>query len=85
MSTQTIDSMAIQTVQKIEMVSRIIKTKIEMIVFCWRMTMSFWSRSSGRDFKLIQTTTPCTVVIFTEDKVHFPIKTALTVIRHLFQ
>jgi hypothetical protein len=30
MSTQTIDSMAIQTVQKIKMVSRIIKTKKEL-------------------------------------------------------
>jgi hypothetical protein len=25
-----------------------------MIVFCWRMRMSFWSRSPGRDFKLIR-------------------------------
>jgi hypothetical protein len=25
-----------------------------MIVFCWRMRMSFWSRPSGRDFKLIR-------------------------------
>jgi hypothetical protein len=25
-----------------------------MIVFCWRMRMSFWSRPPGRDFKLIR-------------------------------
>jgi hypothetical protein len=25
-----------------------------MIVFCWGMRMSFWSRPSGRDFKLIR-------------------------------
>jgi hypothetical protein len=25
-----------------------------MIVFCWRIRMSFWSRPSGRDFKLIR-------------------------------
>jgi hypothetical protein len=25
-----------------------------MIVFCWGMRMSFWSRLSGRDFKLIR-------------------------------
>ncbi|CAH1382732.1 unnamed protein product [Tenebrio molitor] len=30
-------------------------------------------------------TTPCTLVIFTEDKIHFPITTALTVMKHLFQ
>jgi hypothetical protein len=25
-----------------------------MIVFCWRIRMSFWWRPSGRDFKLIR-------------------------------
>jgi hypothetical protein len=25
-----------------------------MIVFCWGMRMSFWSRPPGRDFKLIR-------------------------------
>jgi hypothetical protein len=25
-----------------------------MIVFCWRIKMSFWSRPSSRDFKLIR-------------------------------
>jgi hypothetical protein len=28
--------------------------RAKMIVFYWRMRMSFWSRPSGRDFKLIR-------------------------------
>ncbi|CAH1383414.1 unnamed protein product [Tenebrio molitor] len=30
-------------------------------------------------------TTPCTIVVFTEDKLHFPIKMAKVVIKQLFQ
>jgi hypothetical protein len=46
--------------------------------------MSF-CRLNKQHFSTRMATTPCTLVIFTEDKVHFPVKTTLTVMRHLFQ